>query len=255
MKTARRQELRTNELSVQIDQITEQVKQNYTTILTIVLAVTVVAGGIYWYVTSTRNRLMEGWATLSVRGEQSDPERDISKFNEVISQNLDPKLNAAAYMKIGEAAMGQYTWPSSASTDAAPVAGDAKWLDRAQSAYTSALASNVLDQNAQGAAMIHLGIIAENKGDFEKASEMYRRVTNDAKFAGTPFYSQADYRLKNVEQWKTPIVFAPPPPKPQPTTAAASQPANPIVVPAIPQIVPEEAPKTPPPAPTTQPAG
>src|SRR5262245_33888357 len=105
MKTARRQELRTNELSVQIDQISEQVKQNYTTILTVILAVTVVAGGIYWYVTSSRNRLNEAWATLSARPEQADAERDISKFNEVISLNLDPKLSAAAYMKIGETAM------------------------------------------------------------------------------------------------------------------------------------------------------
>src|SRR5882672_5049823 len=107
MKTARRQELRTNELSVQIDQISETVKQNYTSIITIVVGVAVVVGGIYWYFSSSRNRLMEGWATLSVRGDKPDPERDISKYEDVIAQSLDPKLNAAAWLKIGETAMSQ----------------------------------------------------------------------------------------------------------------------------------------------------
>jgi tetratricopeptide (TPR) repeat protein len=228
MKTARRQELRTNELSVQIDQISETVKKNYTSIIAIAVAAAVIVGGLYWYVTSSRNRLMDGWAALSVREEKSDADHDISRMEEVINQNLDPKLTAAAWLKVGQTSMAQYTWPS-AGADAGST-GDPKWLEKSQNAYTSALATNVLDKNGVADATIHLGLIAENKGDFDKAAEQYRKVINDTAYAGTPFFEQAEFRLKNIDKWRSAVVFAPPPPKLTPTTASAPSPDMPTVI-------------------------
>src|SRR4051812_41478425 len=114
MKTARRQELRTNELAVQIDQISEQVKQNYTSIIVVIVAVAVIAGGTYWYFSSKDNRLMTAWAELGTRPDASDADHDIIRYEEVINQNLNPKLNAAAYLKIGQTALSQFSFPSSA---------------------------------------------------------------------------------------------------------------------------------------------
>jgi hypothetical protein len=116
----------------------------------------------------------------------------------------------------------------------------------------------------RAAAQFGLGLSEEELGNFDKAAEIYRTIAQKPEYAGTVAQAAADYRLKIMDDFKTPVAFTPAPPRPevsltpqatvptiqiQPGDAEAPTvievPNNPDAEPAAPAEV-EPAPATPP---------
>jgi len=220
MKTARRQELRTNELAQQIDQVGEYVRQNATVLTIVVLGAAIVFGGGYWYVRHRQNTLMDAWHLLSQRANLAAQGTALEQYKRLAEQDLEPHVTLRAWLKVGESAMMQHVKATETAAGTAFAAGQDS-LRIAEEAFNKVLASPVADGAAIGQAMLALGVIAENAGDPEKAREWYRKAAGDPRVATTPLPVEAEHRLKNLDAWSMHIEFPPPPPPPSATSAPA----------------------------------
>lgn len=268
MKTERRQELKSNELVQQIDHVSDYVKQNANHLLIGggIALVVVLAG--YWFVSSQRAKIMDGWSTLSDSALAADPSGAILRYKEVANSAGDNSLAMAAWSRVGEVAMGQLV------ADDKTAASSTDWQKAAVEAYEKVLSlAGPADVAARGQAIIVLGVLAENTGDLAKAREQYKKVAEDAAFKNTPLPAQAKFRLAGLDNWSKPISFPPAAvtvPAPEPTAASPAQPTAPdgqnlimsqtfstktgkaVDTPAATPATPASS--TPPPVPTTQPA-
>ena len=107
MKTERRHELQTNELSQQIDQLGDYIRKNANRLIAIGSVVIVLVVAVAWYVKSKQARVMDGWATLSDATLASDPAAAIDRYRNVASESGNTDLTIAAWLRIGETAMSQ----------------------------------------------------------------------------------------------------------------------------------------------------
>lgn len=240
MRTERRQELRTNELSQQIEGITEYMKRNTAAMTIIVVVAAVAVGGGFLYKNSQTTRRLEAWATISMPNNDATPASRVSRALAIADERLNPGLTTAALLDAGQVAMVQIAMPS--PTTEGEEGGDAiDWAAKAKAAYLRIIDQPNADVTALGQAYIALGVLAENESQMTKAADWYRKIVDDKEFAATPFETQAKYRLENLDQWAKPVVFAPPPepilpiPLADPTSAAPAaeaQPTSEIAVPA-----------------------
>ena len=215
MKTDRRQDLRTNELSQQLEQISEYFKKNATWLTGIVVVAAVIVGGTFWYSHYRETRRLDAWAALS---KASVPSADataspFATFDSVIQQNLSPGLTTEALMLTGETAIKKYTGASPATppaTASAPAAEPADWAAKATEAYAEVLAKSPDDLPAAGAAMITLGVLSEDRKEWDKARGWYEKITTDSRFAHFPFHGEAAYRISHLDRWAAPVTFLPP---------------------------------------------
>jgi hypothetical protein len=223
MKTARRQELRTNELAQQIDQIGDYVKQNMTAFTTVVLAAAVIVAGVFWFMKSRQNKLMDAWSSVGSFEMNEDPGATIDRLQGVIDQNIDRALTAEAIIKMGNVAMMQLVSPNPAAASQ-PVQRD--WAKIADKAFAQ-IASEYGDRKMAAAhAKIALGVLAENRGEMDRARSWYKQVAEDKSLAESPLLAQAEYRLKNMDEWSAPVVFPPPPPMVMLPPSPSTQPAD-----------------------------
>lgn len=230
MKTTRRQELRTNRLSQQIEEIGNYVKKNAVKLVVILVVVAAGIAGGYWVVHQREQRLMDGWATLSRTAVLADAGSPISVFESLARQDLQPALTAEALLKVGDAAATKLMNVDVSRVDATGNGPTDKtdWAVKAENAYAEVVKRFPNDLTASGKAMVLLGVLAEDKGNMEKAREWYQKVINNKRLAGTPFFEQATYRLARLERWSKPVVFPPPMqtvPQP-PTTEDQAVPVN-----------------------------
>jgi hypothetical protein len=215
MRTERRQELRTNELSHQLDEVREYVRTNATLLTVIVVGAAVLVGAGFAYIKWQRDRQAEAWAAV----DRSDPEASVSKKIEdldgVVQQNLAPSLTVAALLKTAGMAMKAQTLPAAEQPGdlAAPATAKPDWGAKAREAYTRILKEHADDPIATGQATVGLGVLAEDQGRYAEAREGYNKILNDSRYAALPFAVQAKYRLDLLDIWAKPIVF----PKPQMT--------------------------------------
>ncbi|HKQ49159.1 MAG TPA: hypothetical protein VJZ71_13895 [Phycisphaerae bacterium] len=259
MKTARRQELRTNELSQQIDQIGDYVKQNAAMLTIIVAAAAILTAGGFWFVKGRQSRVMDGWAMLNDAEILKDMRGAVEQYRTLAEENRTSALTLAAWLRIGELAMSKVANP-----DVAAAAADPNWSETAANAYTRILEDFPNDVSAVGLARISLGVLAENKKDFDNARKSYQAILDDSRLADSPYAVQAKYRLDGLARWSQPVVFAP---APIVTTAPdpLMTPPSVMTLPLLPTTAPTSGPAvggvpiTPlpsnPPVATTQPAG
>jgi hypothetical protein len=246
MKTARRQELRTNELSQQLDQISVYVKQNVAMLTVVIAVAAIVTAGGFWYVKNKQNQVMDGWAMLNDSEVLKDMSSAVGQFRTLAEEHRSPALTLAARLRIGEIAMAKVANPESSTATAS---SDPNWSETALDAFSRVVSDYPNDVGALGQSYISLGVLAENKSDNEKARQFYQKIVDDARFAGTPFVVQAKFRLEGLPKWSMPVVFAPAPvtvPSPEiipptlssplmPTTRPTSAPAGGIqIVPTLP---------------------
>lgn len=208
MKTERRQELRTNDLSEQIEQIGDYVRKNSIALTAIVLAAAIVFGGYFWYRSHQRAKVDAGWATLSRLSREPTDAVVISQIEAVANEDLAPSLTTEALLLIGETAMRKMT--PTAGVAALSPEDVAAWAARAKTAFEGVIRRFPGETIAVGTAMIQLGVLHENQSDMAAAREVYERLRGDERFQHTPYKELAELRLARLDQLASPVVFPPP---------------------------------------------
>ncbi|MFH1420231.1 MAG: hypothetical protein ABII12_18315 [Planctomycetota bacterium] len=212
MKTERRQDLRTNELSTQLDEIGQYAKKNAIALTVAVIAVAAVTVGGFAYHNSQENRRSHAWNEIDNYDPTLEPAEIVASAEAVVADNISPEITVAALLRIGDAAMQAYAVPGLSegdSGDAGP-SSSPNWAEKAESAYTRILNDFADQEIGGGLAMIALGVLAENRGDGENARKWYDRVLKNKRLADTPFPQQAQYRLSGLDSRMQPIEFPPP---------------------------------------------
>lgn len=217
MKTARRHELHTNELSQQIDEMLSYTQQHGWRILTAIVAVVVVVVAIYAFVTSRRGAVENGWAAYMKGPAGSTTAEQIAFYKDLADQDIEPMLTAASLFRAGQAALGESIKPTNGDSQRSDLLTQA---DGFYSQVTSRYSNLIVPASN---ARLAIGVVFENRGDFAKAKDVYEKLTSDAKLKTYPAGIQAVYRLKNLTAWEPTITFPPPPPPP--ASAPASAPA------------------------------
>jgi hypothetical protein len=236
MRQQRRQNLRTNELSEQLEQMSAYAKRNVVALTATVIVAAGIVGGGWWYIHHRKTRLMEGWATLSLAADRAEPgSSPISAYESVAQADMSPGLTAEALLMVGSAALEKLEKlndPNAAPTDAA-AADQTDWAAEAERAYAGVIARFPDNTTAVGSAMILTGVVSEDRQDFAKAREWYQKVFDEPRFAHTPFRQQAGYRLEHLDHWKVAVAFAAPlqtVPEPPPAPPTAEAPPRPMAL-------------------------
>ncbi|MFO0974246.1 MAG: hypothetical protein U1A27_12525 [Phycisphaerae bacterium] len=248
MKTERRHELQTNELSQQIDELMSFARTHGRQIGLAVVAVAAVVAGASWFVNSRRATLHKGWEDLYSRTAvtSNDPREWASYYREIQQRGVSKLLSGGALMQAADRLAVAALEPGKSASDRQAFAKDAEGL-------CQQVVSECGDVPALTArAKLMLGMLAEQRGDSATARQEYESVAKDSRFARFPSQAEATARLKQMADWQSPVEFAPPlPPPPPPTTASASQPSGGALVPTM--TAPLAPAVSAPPA-TTQPA-
>ncbi|MFQ5412406.1 MAG: tol-pal system YbgF family protein [Phycisphaerae bacterium] len=258
MKTARRQELRTNELSHQIDRLSETIKQHGLLIVASVFAAIFIVFGGYWYFNRQANLEDAGWSRLIPTATDENVESVIARFQAVAGEEINPALTRAAWLSVGDRILSELYGPkpTSPAENVGPEPNHEKLSQTAHMAFTKVIEEDADDLTARGRALLGLGILDENLGEIDKARGWYQRVIQDPRFDKSPFKIEATYRLAGLDQWSNPIEFPPPPP----IELVSSEPSNlevkPVDGPSFANLPPvlAERPPSATPVPTTQPA-
>lgn len=212
MRTERRQDLRTNDLQQQLDDVRQYVMQHAAMLTVVVVAAAIIVGGGFGYMRWQNSRQMEAWDAIDSSATPSTPEKTIASLEEVADKGLTPGLTVAALLKIGDTSLRESMIPEKApEASAAPLSQPASvdWPAKARDAYTQVVNQHGDDLIAAGRAMMGLGVVAENQGDIEKARTWYKKIADDSRFALTPLVGQAKYRMSKLDAWAKPVVFPP----------------------------------------------
>lgn len=246
MKAERRQELRTNDLAEQIEQVRTYIREHGVKIAATVIGIVVIVAATIWYTRGRENRVLEGWRSFANVGELSDPGARVDRLNEIAEQRIAAGLTQAAWLAVGETARSQILNPPQ-NTDPTAPAVDRDWADAARTAYDNVLREFPDHLAAQGESMIALGVLAEDAPDAAKARQWYQRILDNPRFEDTPFASQAEYRLEGLDKWVEPVVFAPSPVSPFVPVSpfAPASPFSPVPPPPIQPTKTEQAPEIP----------
>lgn len=211
MRSDRRHELQTNELSTQIEKVSETVKQN-ATLLTAVIggAIVVIAVGV-WFVNQRANAQSDAWSRLGAAGTADASTSELlADYEAVAKDNVSPAITRSAYLMIGRTALEKLRQNRDQS-EAADPDGRKELRSRAEAAFNAVVSNPADDFTALGRALMGLGTIAEDRGEFDKAKSYYEKVKANDKLKATPIADEAEYRLAHMSEWSTMIEFPEPP--------------------------------------------
>lgn len=274
MKTTRRQELRTNELSHQIEQISNYLKDHAAVLTAAVVGAVVIIGGIFWYYNHQTSRSSKAWAQLMPTSpdEESSTSMLIERYKSVAQEQVSPEITRAAWLKVGNAALSELI-PVNKESDAETenTVDDDKpdrdtLMETAKDAFQEVIRMGDDDLTAYGRSLVALGILEENKRQFDEARKWYQKLVDDDRLENTPFKMEARFRLEGMVGWSEPVEFPPPPPPAEPTPVANKVELTPVKESEVPleafsnvlsDLPRNKKPQDPPPAepiPTTQPA-
>jgi hypothetical protein len=275
MKSEHRHELKTNELADWIANLPEWADENRNTIITVAVVI-VLAIVVYFWSYYRREVVSVGRQTqltrlvTEVQQKKNDVARAAMQSNDLskdLSYELlpladdlqtfaqsagDNNIAALALIQRGETFRAELHYRLA---DVSPEDLE-KQITKARESYQLALDRAKSNPSLAASAQLGLGLCEEELGRFDQAAALYREVAQKPEYAGTVGQATADYRLKVMDDFKTPVVFKPAPPKP-PTPA--DQPPIPGLSlkpgAASPMVVPQPAPAGPiGPAPEPSPA-
>jgi hypothetical protein len=220
MKTARRQELRTNELAQSIDRARAYLEKNMKTFAGVVVGAALLTILIFWFVRQRQSRIEETWASLNARQPGQSVSATLAEFQSIADSGAAPEAVLQAQLKIAGLAVGQMLVPEKASTDSLE---KRDWPALAEQTYKKILESPATRRTAVAQAHYGLGIVAENRRHFDEARQHYKKIVDDPRFADDPIVAAAEYRLMHMDEWIAPIEF---PPAPPPIFAAPGPPGG-----------------------------
>lgn len=176
-----------------------------------VIVIVIVAGGWAGY------RLWQGQQAATLESNWSrllairmmDPGgvgESINQLNALISDNSDPKLVAAARLRLGNALTLQ--------TLMDPMRRESL-LREAVEVYAAIANAPEVPDSIAAAATYALGTAHESLREFDEARRTYEALGAEERFAGTPFKELAAQRLETLDEVTAKVVFmagqAPPP--------------------------------------------
>lgn len=222
MKTQRRQDLKTNDLSVYMKQIVDYFSAHAVAIVAgAAVVLMAVAAAVYANHTATLNREL-GWKAyreVVTTSAIPDPENPnwatdaIDQWETLIGAFDDPTLHLRATWQLAGFCLQQFI-----DSDDDTFRGEL--LDTAERQCRAILdrdSPNVL----RAAALNGLAVIEENRyvidgSDLHKdrARGYLEQLRNQPEFLGTPFQAQALARLNAFDELWQPLELAPPPPEP-----------------------------------------
>jgi len=159
----------------------------------------------------------------------------LEQLRRLISENSDPRVVAAARLRLGNALFeraGENTAESSS------------YLDEAVRELAAVAESADVPPAMPAAALFKLGKVYETRREFDQARQVYERLRDDSRFEGVPFRELAADRLELLDKLAARIELQPglaplPPPASKPASApsassphAAPQPSLPTSAPA-----------------------
>ena len=227
MRSDRRHELQQNELSAQIDKVSESIKQNATLLTTIIVGAVVIIGGAIWFVNQRASAQSNAWSRLQPNPDEKDASILISQYESVAKDNVSPEITRSAYLRVADTAL--FELRSNRDQSEAPDPKLRKQMhEKAKASFEKIVSMAGNDLTARGRALMGLGVLAEDAGDFEKAKSYYEKVQSDAKLKETPIAREAAYRLAHMNEWNAMIEFPEPevPPLLESPEGAAETPAG-----------------------------
>lgn len=222
----------------------------------VLVVILIVVGGFAakrWYNHFRDEAHEKRWGELS--RETSPP-----ALKGVAEDNAGTVVEAFAYLRAGDAALTQATFPKAELSTttmpaAAPSTDPKKALEDAEGFYKRAIASSACPKIVKLNAELGLAAVAEARGNWDDAAKIYKGLLDESGDENAAIRLQAKSRMEYIARAKAPLVLAPPPP-PKPAGVsdtfdflgglkAGGAPGNPS--PSLPLV--------PLPAPTTAPSG
>lgn len=210
MDASKRHQLKTNELAEALSRIRDWGSDPQTRYWTIGLAVVVVLAIGYRVWSQVReSRVTNAWSELDTASAKvhSEPTASAAALRALISSTSDPVVAANARLRLAGLLLSEVD----------------KQPDNADELLTQVVeALKPLTEDAQVAAPLAataeyaLGTAYEDLRKLDLAGSAYKRLTEDQRFAGSPFVERAAKRLQNLEDLRRPVTLqAGAPPVPQ----------------------------------------
>lgn len=226
MKAEHRHELKTNELVEWLTNLPLWARENLTTIIGVSVVIAVTAGLYIWKV-YTKNILavqkqiqfttlldQVSLAKMQILRAQAEG-KDISYILLQPAENLKnlaqnastDQMAALALIKRAEALRTELHYRLG------PVSSQemTTQIEQAKASYAQAIEKAPSTPSLVSAAKFGLGLCEEEIGDFEKAAQIYREVTENPDFQATVASASAKYRLQTMADYKEKLFFKPEP--------------------------------------------
>jgi len=251
MKSDDRHKLKTNELADSLGDVPAFLREYGSRIGIIAILALVVVFGLWQWVANARVRKQEqinNLQTIMVQREKSqkqaieqarlqaddkNAEQPIDTSTDVNGSELAMQLSQLA-AKTSDASVGMMAMLQEAQAiwsqmffSARPLSDEEKenLCAQAEKVYQQLQSKYARQPVAVASAQIGLGLIAENRGQWDQAGQIYQKIIADDTLTGTVFPRQAQSRLDIIDDIKRPVIFSQEPPA-KPTEEPAAQPGT-----------------------------
>jgi len=251
MKAEHRHELKTNELAEWLNNFPNWAKQNATKITYVLVAVAIIGGVVlyYWYGKNVE-AAQEQIRFTNLLGELAGKSEQISRAQPAgidtshdllglardfgaLAQKADKEPMAAlALIKQAQALRMELHYRPEAVSEQEM----ASQIQQAKAAYSEAVIRASHSPSLRAMAKLGLGLCEEELGNFNRAREIYRQITETADFEPTVAFLQAKQRLATMDDYKKEVFFAEPPPKPPAAEESPQIPVGSDMIPAEPIV-------------------
>lgn len=232
MKTQRRQDLKTNELSVYITQLSEFVAQHAVAIIVSgVVLLGAVGAVVYANHTTALNRQLswQAYRDALQASQIPDPENDdwvrdvVTQWQAVVVDYGDVAVSPQASWQLVDFCLRQFI-----SADDEKL--KAELLDSAERSCRTIIERYPQNTSLRAAALNGLAAVEQNRyvldGDLahkDRSRAYLEQIRNGKEFLSTPFQTAVLDRLNDFDRMWQPLVLVEPPPAAEPTPDSADQ--------------------------------
>lgn len=218
MKRERRQELKTNELSVQLQRFSEYIQLHASALIAVGIGVVLIVSVLLYRNQAAIRTNEEGWTALYDAGrvDRSSPDwvpKLVQRYRDISQAYDDPQLVLQARLLLGDFCLEE-------ASKAEPQDLQRELLDTAEDTAQTLL-TTAQGAPLKAAALNWLATVEENRFAVDhdpahkaRAREYLDRIRDGAEFRGTAFQADVLDRLNDYDSLWEPVVLADPPPPP-----------------------------------------
>lgn len=168
-------------------------------IVVIILIAVGYAGMKFWNWRSQERLAQNCRAVLAI--QTNDPslgDAPLAQLRQIISDSSGTEAEALARLKLAEGLQTRGVGADGAAS-----------LDKAEQEFTNLLNNASASGHIRAIACFRLAALYETKRDFARAEEMYRKLTGESPFAGSPYQELASFRVDMLDELAEPVRFTP----------------------------------------------